>query len=156
MKIKINDNTDTVTCRICGEQCKRIYGKHLKFKHYNMTTKEYKKMFIGAPIMALSDKKNTTKIPESIWNKKNIKKCFQKKWKEIKNPNHKSKTTKLERKSRSPFSKDFIKYVDIENKKEHISLFVKESIKDRVSDTTLQYYLDRGYSLGESEILLKK
>jgi len=155
MKIKINDNTDTVTCRICGEQCKRIYGKHLKFKHYNMTTKEYKKMFIGAPIMALSDKKNTTKNSGKHMKQEKYKKMFSEKMKGNKNPNHKSKTTKLERKSRSPFSKDFIKYVDIENKKEHISLFVKESIKDRVSDTTLQYYLDRGYSLGESEILLK-
>ena len=57
----INDNTEEVTCRICGEQCKRIYGKHLKFKHNNMTTNEYKKKFPNAPIMALSDIKNTTK-----------------------------------------------------------------------------------------------
>jgi len=80
MKIKINDNTDTVTCRICGEQCKRIYGKHLKFKHYNMTTKEYKKMFIGAPIMALSDKKNTTKNSGKAYETEKYKKnVFQKK-----------------------------------------------------------------------------
>jgi hypothetical protein len=38
--MKIDDNLETVTCRICGEQCRRIYGKHLKFKHNNMKTED--------------------------------------------------------------------------------------------------------------------
>ena len=58
--MEINDNKEMVTCRICGEQCKRIYGKHLKFKHENMTTDEYKKLYPDAPIMALLDKEKTT------------------------------------------------------------------------------------------------
>ena len=37
---------------------------------------------------------------------------FSEKIKGEKNPNHKSNTTDLERKSRSPFSKEFIKYKD--------------------------------------------
>ena len=57
----INDSNESVTCRICGEQCKRIYGKHLKFSHNDMTTNEYKSIYPGAPIMALSDKSNTSK-----------------------------------------------------------------------------------------------
>jgi hypothetical protein len=36
---------------------------------------------------------------------------FSEKIKGEKNPNHKSNTTELERKSRSPFSKEFIKYM---------------------------------------------
>ena len=68
----INDNNETVTCRICGEQCKRVYGKHLKFAHNNMTTEEYKRLYPGSPIAALSDK--IKEIPIEIFHyKKKIK-----------------------------------------------------------------------------------
>ncbi len=144
--MEINDNKETVTCRICGEQCKRIYGKHLKFKHNNMTTDEYKKIYPGAPIMALLDKVKTSTNSGKHMKDEKYKKMFSDMFKGEKNPNHKSNTTELERKSRSPFSKDFVKYDDIENVEEHISNFAKLAIKDRISDTTIQYYLDRGYS----------
>lgn len=142
----INDNNETVTCRICGEQCRRIYGKHLKFSHNNMTTKEYKNLYPEAPIMALSDKQKTTINSGKHMKEEKYKKMFSEKIKGEKNPNHKSKTTEEVRKSRSPFSKYFSKYDGMENIKEHISDFVKMSIKNRISDTTLKYYLDRGYS----------
>ncbi len=144
--MEINDNKETVTCRICGEQCKRIYGKHLKFKHNNMTTDEYKKIYPGAPIMALLDKVKTSTNSGKHMKDEKYKKMFSDMFKGEKNPNHKSNTTELERKSRSPFSKDFVKYDGIENVEEHISNFAKLAIKDRISDTTIQYYLDRGYS----------
>lgn len=152
----VNDNMDTVTCRICGEQCKRIYGKHLKFKHNNMTTNEYKEKFPGAPIMTLSDIKNTTKNSGAHMKQEKYKKMFSEKMKGYKNPNHKSNTTKLERKSRSPFSKEFIKYKDIDNVEEYISEFAKYAIKDRIHTTTIEYYLDKGYSEEESIELLRK
>jgi hypothetical protein len=142
----INDNIETVTCRICGEQCKRIYGKHLKFAHNDMTTNEYKTLYPGAPIMALSDKTKTTINSGKHMKEERYKKMFSEKIKGDKNPNHISKTTEGERKSRSPFSKEFIKYKDVNNIEEHISTFAKLAIKDRISDTTLQYYLDRGYN----------
>ena len=154
--MKIDDNIETVTCRICGEQCKRIYGKHLKFKHNNMTTDDYKKLFPGAPIMALFDIRNTTKNSGKHMKQEKYKKMFSEKVKGEKNPNHKSKTTELERKSRSPFSKEFIKYKDIDNVEEYISEFAKESIKDRVHPTTLEYYINKGYSIEESKNLLKE
>ena len=44
----IDDNDETVTCRLCGIQCRRIWGKHLKFKHNNISASEYKEMFPGA------------------------------------------------------------------------------------------------------------
>ena len=144
--MEINDNKETVTCRICGEQCKRIYGKHLKFKHNNMTTDEYKKLYTGAPIMALSDKEKTSSNSGKHMRDEKYKKMFSDMLKGEKNPNHKSNTTEIERKSRSPFSKDFVKYDGIENIEEHISNFAKSAIKDRVSDTKIQYYLDKGYS----------
>ena len=62
--MEINDNNEAVTCRICGDQCKRIYGKHLKFAHNNMTTVEYKNLFPGAPIMALCDREKTLDLTQ--------------------------------------------------------------------------------------------
>lgn len=141
----INDNSETITCRICGEQCKRIYGKHLKFKHNNMTTEEYKNMFLHAPITALADKLNTTKNSGKHMKTEKYRKLFSEKVKGENNPNHKSKTTEEDRKSRSPFSKEFIKYKNLDNVEEHISKFAKEAIKDRISDTTIEYYLDKGH-----------
>ena len=154
--MEINDNKETVTCRICGEQCKRIYGKHLKFKHNNMKTDEYKKIYPGAPIMALSDRDKTTINSGKHMKDEKYKKMFSDMFKGEKNPNHKSRTTEDERKSRSPFSKKFIKYTNIKNVDEHISNFAKLAIKDRVSDTTIKYYLDKGHSLDNSEKLLKE
>lgn len=154
--MKINDNKETVTCRICGEQCKRIYGKHLKFKHNNMTTNEYKNIYPDAPIMALSDKEKTTINSGKHMKDDKYKKMFSDMFKGEKNPNHRNNTTELERKSRSPFSKDFIKYNGMENVEEHISSFAKLAIKDRISDTTIQYYINKGYSLEYSEKLLKE
>jgi len=153
--MEINDNRETVTCRICGEQCKRIYGKHLKFKHNNMTTDEYKNLYTGAPIMALSDRERTTINSGKHMKDDKYKKMFSDMFKGEKNPNHRNNTTELERKSRSPFSKDFIKYNGMENVKEHISNFAKLAIKDRISDTTIKYYINKGYSLEDSEKLLK-
>jgi hypothetical protein len=152
----INDNKETVTCRICGEQCKRIYGKHLKFAHNNMTTKEYKELYEGAPIMALSDKAKTTINGGKHMKKEKYKKMFAEKIRGTKNPNHKKNTTELERKSRSPFSKNFSKYEGVENIEEHISIFAKEAIKDRISDTTLEYYLLKGYDEETSKKMLSE
>jgi hypothetical protein len=154
--MEIKDSVDSVTCRLCGEQCRRVYGKHLKFKHNNMSTEEYKKLFPGAPIMALSDRENTTKNSGLHMKTEKYKKMFSEKIKGEKNPNHKSNTTEDERKSRSPFSKKFIKYENIENVEEHISNFVKDSIKNRIHTTTLEYYLERGYSEEESQNKLKE
>ena len=154
--MEINDNRETVTCRICGEQCKRIYGKHLKFKHNDMKTDEYKKLYPGAPIMALSDKDKTTINSGKHMKEEKYKKMFSDMFKGEKNPNHKSNTTEEERKSRSPFSKDFIKYDGVENIEEHISMFAKNAIKDRISDTTIQYYLDKGYDEEESKKMLSE
>jgi hypothetical protein len=153
--MKIDDNKESVTCRICGDQCKRIYGRHLKHSHNDMKTGEYKRLYPGAPIMAISDKDKTTLNSGKHMRKEKYRKMFSEKIKGDKNPNHKSNTTELDRRSRSPFSKDFIKYSGIGDIKSHISYFVKESIKYRVSDTTLQYYINKGYSELESEKLLR-
>lgn len=66
------------------------------------------------------------------------------------NPNHKNKTTEEERKSRSPFSSSFIKY----NNEEERKVFIKKALKDRISTTNINYYLNQGMSLEESKIKL--
>jgi negative regulator of genetic competence, sporulation and motility len=121
-----------------------------------MTTDEYNRLFPGAPIMALSDKKNTTKNSGKHMKEEKYRKMFSEKIKGEKNPNHKSNTTELEKKSRSPFSKDFANYKDIDNVEEHISKFIKEVIKDRIHPTTKEYYLSKGYSDEESQELLSE
>ena len=77
--MEINDNNEAVTCRICGDQCKRIYGKHLKFAHNNMTTVEYKNLFPGAPIMALCDREKTTINSGKHMKEERYKKMFSEK-----------------------------------------------------------------------------
>ena len=152
----INDNKESVTCRICGEQCKRIYGRHLKHSHNNMSTDEYKRLFPGAPITALSDKEKTSKNSGLHMKDEKYKKMFSEMFKGDKNPNHISNTTDEQRRSRSPFSKSFVGYDMIEDKEEHISKFAKDAIKDRVSDTTLRYYLNRGYTVEVAKQMLSE
>lgn len=144
--MEINDNKEKVTCRICGEQCKRIYGRHLKHSHNNMTTDEYKKLYPDAPISALSDKERTSVNSGKHMKDEKYKKMFSKMLSGCNNPNHKSRSTEEERKSRSPFSEKFVKYKDLDNVGEYISDFAKNAIKDRVHTTTLEYYLNMGYS----------
>jgi len=111
-----------------------------------MSTDEYKRLFPGAPITALSDKEKTSKNSGKHMKEDKYRKMFSEMFVGDKNPNHTSNATNEQRKSRSPFSKSFTAYETIDNKEEHISKFVKESIKDRISDTTLRYYLNRGFT----------
>jgi len=121
-----------------------------------MTTDEYKKIYPGAPIMALSDKEKTSTNSGKHMKDDKYKKIFSDMIKGEKNPNHKSKTSEEQRKSRSPFSKEFIKYEGIKNIEEHISRFVKDAIKDRISDTNIQYYINRGYDEETSKEMLSE
>ena len=106
--------------------------------------------------MTSSDKEKTAKNSGKHMKTEKYKNLFSEKIKGEKNPNHKNNTTEIERKSRSPFSKDFINYKEIENTKEHISSFVKDIIKDRVSNTTLKYYLDKGFDEETSKKMLSE
>ena len=132
MNFEIIDNDEIVTCRICGEKCKRIYGQHLKFKHENITTKEYKKMFPDAPIMATSDKKTTSKNSGKHMKNEVYKKMFSEMFSGEKNPNHRSKTTEDERKSRSPFSKKFINWNSENERIEFISKINESKLNPKI------------------------
>jgi len=151
----IDDNEKTVTCRICGENSSRIYGKHLKFKH-NMTSKEYRKLFPDAPLSSKSDLKNTTKNSGKHMKQEKYKKMFSEMFSGENNPNHTSRATEEERKSRSPFSKKFIKYENVENLEEHISDFAKKALKNRIGSTTIEYFIQKGLSEDNARKELKE
>ena len=153
-KIEIDDNEETVTCRLCGEQCKRIYGRHLKFAHNNITTNEYKEMFPCAPITSLKDKSKTSIKSGQHMKTEKYKQIFSIMNMGEKNPMHSSKRTELQRKQNSPYSEEYYKlrYPDMSeiDIKENISKFAKKSIKNRVSTNQKQYWIERGYTDEES------
>ena len=153
--MNINDNEITVTCRLCGEQVKRVYGKHLKFKHDNISTKEYKKMFPGAPIMAKSDLEKTSKNSGNHMKTEKYKQMFSEMLKGEKNPMHRSKTTEEFRKKQSPFSKEFYKSRYPEMSDQEIEEKIKEvsdkAIKDRLLPSNREYWMLKGYTKSQAE-----
>jgi hypothetical protein len=150
--IEINDTDEKITCRICGSAMKNIAGKHIQTKH-NITCEEYKKMFPGAPTQSKDYIKATSKNSGKHMQTDEYKKMFSEMIKGEKNPNHKSKTTEAERRSRSPFSKDFVSYENKKNKEEIVSKFHKDVAKIRLSTAQKEYWIKKGFS--EEESILK-
>lgn len=146
MKFEIKDTEKSVTCRLCGDQCKRIYGKHLKFKHNDISTKEYKNMFPGAPLQSKSDEIKTAKNSGKHMKNEKYKKMFSEMFSGEKNPNHRSKTTEIERKSRSPYSTEFIKWETEDQRNE----FISKINEYRPNSTKLDYWIQKGYSHEEA------
>lgn len=153
--MEINDNEITVTCRLCGEQVKRVYGKHLKFKHDNITTKEYKEMFPEAPIMAKSDLKNTSKNSGQHMKQEKYKKMFSEMFKGENNPMHHTKTTQEFRKKQSPFSREFYKerFPNISEKEidKKIKEVTNKVVADRLLPSNRDYWIKKGFSKSEAE-----
>lgn len=150
MEIKINDTKDKITCRICGKQYRRIFGKHLKFNHPEIDTDEYRRMFPNAPIQSEEDYKNTIKNSGKHMKDPKYKKMFSEMIRGEKNPNHKSNTTESERKSRSPYSKEFIGWENEDQRKE----FISNVNKNKPNQTQLDYWIDKGYT--EEEAISKR
>ena len=145
---EIIDDEIMVTCRICGGRMKRLYGKHMD--SHNIDTKKYKEMFPGAPLMSVSDSKASSKSSGLHMKQEKYRNISRQNMIGDKNPNHRSNSTELERKSRSPFSKNFIKYEGVDNVEGTISEFAKNAIKDRVSTNQKEYWIERGYSPDEA------
>lgn len=153
--IRIDDNEVVVTCRICGKKCKRIYGKHLKHSHNNISTKEYKELFGNPPIASLCDRKNTSKNSGKHMKEEKYKKMFSEKILGDKNPMHRSKTNDLFRKSISPFSIEFYNKrfpeLSIEERQEMLNRSIIKAANNRVSPTTIEYYLNQGMDKKEAK-----
>ena len=141
--IIIKDSDDKITCRICGKMMKRLYGKH--FDSHDITADIYHELFPNA----LIECKNTSDIAYKNGGKHmkvpKYKKMFSEMFSGENNPNHTLNTTEEVRRSRSPFSKDFIKYKDETTDDKRLA-FIKENQKNIVSTTTIEYFLNKGYS----------
>lgn len=152
MSNKINDNYETVTCRICYEQCGRVYGAHLR-KH-GISSKEYKEKFPNAPLTPPKDKKNTSKNSGKHMKTEKYKKMFSEKFKGENNPMHKSNTTEQQRKEISPFSREFYKKRFPNITESEIDLKIKEVtdkvIQDRLLPSNKEYWIERGHNEKEA------
>jgi DNA-binding transcriptional MerR regulator len=159
-KIKANKNTndgqegkDYIICKLCNNKVSRIYGRHLKLFHEGTSSADYKKMFPGEPLCTSIDRHNISKNGGKFMREDKWRKWASDKMKGDKNINHSSKTTELMRKERSPFSKDFyLKRGMVEDDRQS---FIETALNGREFTTNIRYYLDRGFSLEDSKILLK-
>ncbi len=156
--IKIENMENLIECKVCGKKSHRIYGAHLK--SHGLTSVEYLNKYPGAPLMASSDLKNTIKNAGQHMKTEKYKRMFSEKIKGENNPMSRTKTSDLERKRNSPYSVEFYKFRypemtddEIQNK---ISTFAKESIKDRISDTNLEYWLLKGFDEEDAKLKLKE
>jgi len=138
-----------IECQWCKEKVSRIYGKHIQFKHKGKSSADYKKEFPGFSLTSIKDKENTSKNSGKHMKTKKYKEMFSEMFKGEHNPNHKSKTTKKERKSRSPFSKQF--YKDRNLTEDDRKKFIKKALKDREFETREDYWIKRGYSKKEAK-----
>ena len=148
--MNIIDTEELVMCRICGFASKNIAGKHIQVKH-KISYDEYKKMFPDAPVQSKNYIKSTTKNSGRYMKTDESKKVCSEMFKGENNPNHSSKTTEKERRSRSPYCIEFTKYKDIEDKEKAVSDFIKSFKK--VSPNQKSYWMNKGFS--EEESILK-
>ena len=149
-EFEIIDTDEKVTCRICGAKLKRIAGKHLDNTH-KILLEDYKIQFPNAPIQSKNYTLATTKNSGQHMKEQKYKDMFSEMFKGEKNPAHRSKTTEKERKSRSPFSKDFIGYVNIEDKEKAAEEFKIDAIKDRLSTAQKEYWIKKGFTEEEAK-----
>lgn len=150
----MEENNDFIICKLCGEKVKRIYGKHLKYSHNDMTSVEYRKMFPGAPLQTESDKKSVCKNSGLHMKQDRYKKMFSERVKGNKNPMHKSNMSEQKRKESSPFSKEFYKKRGL-NEKDRVE-FTKKALQEREFDTRIEYWEKRGYTQEESIGIISK
>jgi G:T-mismatch repair DNA endonuclease (very short patch repair protein) len=138
-----DEGYDHVVCKWCGMKVKRIYGIHIKNHHKDKTINDYKKEFPGSLLTCASDKEATSKNSGLHMKLDNYRLLASEKMKGENNPNHSCKTTKEERQKRSPFSLEFYKEKDVDDIESARKEFVKAALKDRITETQLEYWLER-------------
>ena len=139
--MQIIDTDDKITCRICGVMLKRIAGKHLENKH-NLSLNEYEELYPNAPTASKNYIKSSTKNSGLYMQKENYRLLAKEKFIGDKNPNHINNTTIEERNSRSPFSKNFIKYTNDSD----ADIFNKEIYNNRLSNNQKEYWIEKGFT----------
>lgn len=138
-------NEDYVECQWCKLNVTRIYGSHMKLYHTDKTTDDYKKEFPG---FQLSSKKDNISVAQGyvrFAKSEKGKQLLSERAKGDKNINSKRNTTEEQRKSRSSFSVN--KYLKdgqtLEQAKQSVTNFAKRALKDRVTSTQLEYWLEK-------------
>lgn len=147
------EGIDFITCQYCGDRLQQISQSHLDVCNPGKTKTDYKTEFNLESTFCTSVTKNFGLHMKE----EKYRNMVSEKVKGELNPNSKARTTEEQRKSRSPFSKGFSKYQDLneEEKTIKISEFAKDALKDRISDTTIEYYLLKGLTEEEAKQALK-
>ena len=148
------ENQDYIVCQWCGMKVKRIYGKHILKFHPEKTSNDYKNDFPAAQLTCLLDKHNTSINSGKHMRLPKYRELASKQISGERNPNHKSKTTELQRKQISPFSKEFYKKRNL--KEEDRKRFINKALKDREFSTRLEYWVKKGLSKDEAKEKLKE
>lgn len=139
------ENIDYIKCKWCNQNAFKIKD-HIRSRHTDKTIDDYKLEF---PTALLLTEKHTKMLIE------NGKKILN----SNKNPNHKSNTTIEQRKACSPFSIEFYKrkypHLNLDEQQAMLNACVKKTTDGRIANTTIQYWLNKGFSQEESEKKLK-
>jgi hypothetical protein len=148
------EGKDYIICKWCGQKVTRIYGQHIKFSHPDKTIKDYRKEFPDSPVCTENDIKNISVNSGKHMKEEKYRKMFSEMVKGEKNPVHKNNMSEQKRKELSPFSKEFYKKRNLSEN--DYKKFLKGSLSEREFDTTLEYYLKRGFSEEEAKEKLKE
>lgn len=127
------ENVDYVICKICGMKAKQLGDAHFKVFHKSSLS-EYKKLYPDAKITSQAF------LDEHLIGSNN--------------PGSKEKTTKQERKERSPFCKEFYALRNI-NLEERDKMYDLINAK-RVPNTRIEYYLNKGFDENTARLLLSE
>lgn len=158
--IIIEDNEDFITCRLCGFKSKKLYGAHFQYIHNDIRANEYRILFPNAPIKTDIFKNSYGEHRQHYMQTDKYRKMMSEKWSGSNNPMHKSNTTEEARKSNSPFSIEFYNRLYPELSPLKRQKLLKEAHQNaadnRISNTELQYYLNKGLSQEDAEAALKE
>jgi hypothetical protein len=138
-------NEDYVQCQWCKLNVSRIYGSHMKLYHPRKTTEDYRREFPEARLASKKDNANVAQGYVRFSQSEKGKKLLSERASGENNPNSQTKTTKEQRKERSPFSTEkYLKQgMTLEEAESKVAEFAKVALKDRVSPLTLEYWLAR-------------
>ena len=144
-KLQGTENVDYVVCRWCGMKAERLYISHIKVHHPGKSTDDYRREFPDAKLACSKDNNNVAKAFVKYSRSEEGRKRASEKISGSLNPNSKEKTSEETRKSRSPFSTAFYTkngFTEIEAK-EKISKFASDLAKERLTETQLEYWVQR-------------
>lgn len=145
------EGIDYVTCKWDGRKIKANLVKYVNYHWGKGSWERYKEEFPDALNMCQKYREATTKNSGKHMKLPEYRLAASKNMLGENNINHRSKTTNEERRSRSPFSKKFVSYSDDEAiAKQQVSSFAKDAVKDRLTTSQYQYWLN--FTNGDEEL----